>query len=306
MKQWHMPIGYKMVDGRIVLDKEKAEVVKKIFNEYLKGSSTNKIAQELSTAGFLNANKNPSWNHGSIGRILEDSKYLGDDVHPQIIDEKTFELVQKRRKSVATKLGRNPQLNSIKNQGIFSDKLECGECGEIYREYIENVGKASEIKSWKCKRHIYRNKVYCRNLFLTSEEIENIFISAKNKILSRMWMLDKEKKKEPIKITMEIRNIEERIKELEDEEQFSSKELSELIFKRAKAYYSISKIDDYAYNTEKMRQALVEKEQLMEFDEDLFSTIAKQIIINKNGRIIVEFINGTTMEVDYEKIRKDE
>lgn len=44
----------------------------------------------------------------------------------------------------------------------------------------------------------------------------------------------------------------------------------------------------------------------MEFDEDLFSTIAKQIIINKNGRIIVEFINGTTMEVDYEKIRKDE
>ena len=121
-----------------------------------------------------------------------------------------------------------------------------------------------------------------------------------------MWMLDKEQKKEPLKITIEIKNVEERIKELEDEEQFSSKELSELIFKRAKAYYSISKIDDYACNTEKMRQALIEKEKLMEFDEDLFSTIAKQIIINKNGRIIVEFINGTTMEVDYEKIRKDE
>ena len=84
-----------------------------------------------------------------------------------------------------------------------------------------------------------------------------------------MWMLDKEQKKEPLKITIEIKNVEERIKELEEEE-------------------------------------LVEKEPLMEFDEDLFSTIAKQIIINKNGRIIVEFINGTTMEVDYEKIRKDE
>ncbi len=304
--QKHISIGYKLTDGKIVLDKEKAEVVKRIFEEYLKGLSTHKIAQGLTAEGFLNANNNPSWNHGSVGRILENNKYLGDVIHPQIIDEKTFELVQKRRKSVATKLGRNPQLNSIKNKGIFSSKLKCGECGEIYLEYIENVGKASEIRSWKCKRHIYRNKVCCRNLFLTSEEIENIFISAKNKILSRMWMLDKEKKKEPIKITMEIRNIEERIKELEDEEQFSSKELSELIFKRAKAYYSISKIDDYAYNTEKMRQALVEKEQLMEFDEDLFSTIAKQIIINKNGRIIVEFINGITMEVDYEKIRKDE
>ncbi|MCQ4922243.1 recombinase family protein [Tissierella carlieri] len=302
----HISIGYKLTDGKIVLDKEKAEVVKRIFEEYLKGLSTHKIAQELTFEGFPNANNKPSWNHGSVGRILENNKYLGDAVHPQIIDEKTFELVQKRRKSVATKLGRNPQLNSIKNQRIFSSKLKCGECGEIYREYIENVGKASEIRSWKCKRHIYRNKVCCRNLFLTSEEIENIFISAKNKILSRMWMLDKEKKKEPIKITMEIRNIEERIKELEEEEQFSSKELSELIFKRAKAYYGISKIDDYAYNTEKMRQALVEKEQLMEFDEDLFSTIVKQIIINKNGRTIVEFINGITVEVDYEKIRKDE
>lgn len=121
-----------------------------------------------------------------------------------------------------------------------------------------------------------------------------------------MWLLDEEKKKEPLKITIEIKNMEDRIKELEEEEQFSSKELSELIFKRAKAYYSISKIDDYAYSTEKMRQALAEKEELMEFDEELFSAIIKQIIIHKDGKILVEFINEITMEEDYENIRKDE
>lgn len=306
MKQWHMPIGYKMVEGRIVLDKGKAEVVKKIFNEYLKGSSTNKIAQELSSTGFLNANNKPSWNHGSIGRILEDSKYLGDDVHPQIIDERTFEMVQKRRKTVAERLGRKPQLNSVGNQNIFSGKLKCGECEDVYREYIEDVGKESEIRNWKCKRYIYRNRVCCRNLFLTGKEIENIFISATNKILSRKWMLDKGKKKEPLKTTMEIRNIEKRIKELEEEEHFSSKELSELIFKRARAYYSIAKIDDYDYNTEKIKQALADKEQLTEVDEDIFITIIKEILIYRDGRIIVEFINGITIEEDYENIRKDE
>ncbi|WP_353095681.1 recombinase family protein [Tissierella praeacuta] len=161
----HISIGYKLTDGKIVLDKEKAEVVKKIFEEYLKGLSTHKIAQGLTAEGFPNANNNPSWNHGSVGSILENNKYLGDVIHPQIIDKRTFELVQKRRKTVAEMLGRNPQLNSIKNQGIFSSKLKCGECGEIYRKYIENVDKASEIRSWKCKRHIYRNKVCCRNLF---------------------------------------------------------------------------------------------------------------------------------------------
>lgn len=306
MKQWHMPIGYKMVEGRIVLDEGKAEVVKKIFKEYLKGSSTNKIAQELSSAGFLNANNKPNWNHGSVGRILENIKYLGDNVHPQIIDETTFQLVQQQRKTISSKLGRNPQLNSKKNQGIFSNKLKCGECGEVYREYIEDVGKSSEIKNWKCKKYIYRNRVCCRNQFLTSEEIENIFISATNKILSRMWMLEKEKKKEPPRITLEIKNIEKRIKELEEEEQFSSEELANLVFKRAQAYYNISKIDDYDYYTKKIRQALSGKEHLMEFNEELFKTIIKQIIVYMDGRIIVEFVNGITMEEDYKNLRKDE
>ncbi len=90
MQQWHMPIGYKMVDGRIVLDKEKAEVVKEIFINYINGLSLIKIAQELTTAGFPNANNKPSWNHGSVGRILENIKYMGDTIYPQIIDEKNI------------------------------------------------------------------------------------------------------------------------------------------------------------------------------------------------------------------------
>ena len=84
MQQWHMPIGYKMMDGRIVLDKEKAEVVKEIFINYIKGSSLIKIAQELTTAGFPNANNKPSWNHGSVGRILENIKYMGDAIYPHV------------------------------------------------------------------------------------------------------------------------------------------------------------------------------------------------------------------------------
>lgn len=302
----NIPIGYKMIDGKIVLDDKKIELVKNIFKDYLNGASTDKIAQDLIAKGIPNANNKISWSYGSVRRILVNIKYLGDTIHPQIIDEKTFELVQERRKAIATKLGKISQLNSLKNQATFSSKLICGECGELYREYVKNTGKVSEIRDWKCKRYICQNKVTCRNLFLTRKDIENIFISATNKILSKMWILDKENKKEPLKTTIEIRKIEERIKELEEEEQFSSKELLELIFKRAKAYYGITKIDDYAYSTEKMKQELAEKDQLMEFDEELFRTIIKQIIIYKDGKIIVEFINGITIEKDYEDIKKDE
>ena len=301
-----MPLGYKIEDGKLIIDEEKAPVIKKIFGDYQNGLSLHAIAKELTNAGFLNANNKSNWNHGSVGMILQNIKYLGDDFYPRMIDKEIFESVQKRRKKKEEELGRTLQPNSMKNQSLFSSKLVCGECGDVYRKYIEHAGRPSEKRSWKCKRYIYQNKVHCKNLFLTEKGIETAFISATNKLLSKKWMLDKGRKKEPPRITLEIRKLEERIKELEEEEHFSSKELSELIFKRAKAYYNIAKIDDYDYNTEKIKQALADKEQITEFEEDIFINIIKQIVIYKDGRILVEFINGITMEEDHEKIREDE
>lgn len=38
MMQRHMPIGYKMADGKIHIDKEKSEIVKMVFQDYLSGT----------------------------------------------------------------------------------------------------------------------------------------------------------------------------------------------------------------------------------------------------------------------------
>lgn len=303
--QRHMPIGYKLVDGKVVSDTKKTETIQKVFNDYLNGSSIRKIAEKLTATGFPNADNKPSWNHGSVGRILENIKYLGDEMYPQIIDEETFQSVQSRRKSRNKKLCRTQEINSKKNESIFIGKLICGECGEPYRQYITDAGKPEEDIAWKCNNHSYQRKMKCRNLILNEKDIEDISISGTNKLLSRIWMLDKKKKKEPPKINMEIRNLEEKVKELEEEEKFSSKELSELIFRRAKAYYDISKINDYNYNTRKIKEELIGKEQLIEFEEDLFIKIIKQITIYKNGKISVEYINGITMEGEYEEKRKE-
>src|SRR5690554_5874256 len=98
MMQRHMPNGYKRVDGKIEFDEAKAAVVKKIFADYLSGISTYALAKQLTEMGFLNANNKASWNHGSIGKILENVKYLGDEFYPQMISPELFEQVQKRRK----------------------------------------------------------------------------------------------------------------------------------------------------------------------------------------------------------------
>lgn len=294
-----MPIGYKLVDGKIEFDEAKAAVVKKIFADYLSGISTYALAKLLTEMGFLNANNKASWNHGSIGKILENVKYLGDEFYPQMISPKLFGQVQNRRKERCDQLGRSIQPNSPVHQYPFTGKLRCGECGEIYRKYIEHCGKPSEKSFWKCKRYIYKNRVCCRCGFLTDEQLEKAFLEAANQILARIQILDRKTKKDPIPNNPEFNKLDQRIKELEAEGRYSSKELPALIFKRAQAFYKTARIDDAEYNTEKMKQAFSDRQALTEFDEELFLTVIKQITVYAEHRLVFEFINGLTMEAGY-------
>ncbi|KXL53850.1 AAA-like domain protein [Anaerotignum neopropionicum] len=130
--QTHMPIGYKMVNGKIQIDKEKSKIVKKIYSEYLKGKSLVAIAKALSEKEVPNANNKTNWTHSAVGRILDNTKYKGDEFYPELIDKAIFDEVQVKRKQTENQLGRTTQPNSMKNRSLFSNKIYCGECGEPY------------------------------------------------------------------------------------------------------------------------------------------------------------------------------
>lgn len=297
--QRHMPIGYKMVNGKIKIDETNAKVVKKVFKDYLSGASTYGLAKELTAMGFLNANNKPSWNHGSIGKILENIKYLGDDLYPQIIEKEQFEQVQSRRKERCQALGRTAQPNSMVNQYTFSGKLRCGECGEIYRKYVEHSGKPSERTNWKCKKYIYKNRVHCRCGVITDEQIKEAFIIAVNYIISKMYILDRKLKVASLPVNPEFKKLDQKVKEMESGGRYSSKELASLIFKRATAFYNSAEIKDYEHTTEKMKQVFSQLEQLKEFDDDLFLTVVTYLTVYADRRLTFEFINGLTIDGTY-------
>ncbi|NLK37776.1 MAG: recombinase [Epulopiscium sp.] len=304
--QTHMPIGYKMVDGKIQIDKEKSKTVKKIYSEYLKGKSLLAIAKALGEKEVPNANNQTNWTHGAIGRILENIKYMGDEIYPKLIDKATFDKVQTKRKQKENQLGRTAQPNSMKNQSLFANKIFCGECGEPYRKYTEHSGKASEKRRWKCKKYIFKNRVLCRNLFYTDEELKLVFISAVNQLIKNQRLLDKPNKKEPPKINKELLEIENQIHQLEEDEDFLAQELADLIFKRSELTYSTSKIDDYEVQTQKIKELLIGHDQLTEFDEELFKGMIDKIIIYKDGKVETQFINGLKIRAILEYKRKDE
>ena len=83
-----MPRGYKIENGKVVIDTEEEALVKRIFELYLSGMSLDRISEETGLG----------LTHGPISRILANEKYLGDDFYPAIISRELFDEVAKVRK----------------------------------------------------------------------------------------------------------------------------------------------------------------------------------------------------------------
>lgn len=96
----HTPYGYRIVDGKAVIDEEEAGNVQAIFAEYLNGTALMVAAAKVDLKMY----------HGSVGRILRNRHYLGDDFYPGIIDQETFDAVQEKRMERAKGLGRVREL----------------------------------------------------------------------------------------------------------------------------------------------------------------------------------------------------
>jgi len=94
----HTPIGYDIVDGKAVINKEEAEQVKTLFAGYLLGLSLQAAA---SMAGLKGVNTSQA------KRMLHNRKYLGDDYYPQLMDEETLNAAEEERQRREKILGRD-------------------------------------------------------------------------------------------------------------------------------------------------------------------------------------------------------
>ena len=91
-----MLYGYKIVDGKAVVDEPAQRKIQQLFQNYLTGMSLSKAAEE---AGIHIP-------HGMVAKMLSNQHYLGDSFYSQLIDKSTFEKAAVERKHRAEKLGR--------------------------------------------------------------------------------------------------------------------------------------------------------------------------------------------------------
>ena len=92
----HTPFGYKIENGKAVINEPASDTIRELFENYLSGMSLVKAAREAGLKTY----------HGTAKRILQNRHYLGDDFYPAIIGPDAFNAITTELERRAKTLGR--------------------------------------------------------------------------------------------------------------------------------------------------------------------------------------------------------
>ena len=171
---------------------EEAEYVKKMFDLYLDGYSTRKIADYLNAQGAITRRGN-EWNERGVQRALSNEKYIGDMLmqktysvdciskktkknngelpkylisnnHTPIVSREVFKLVQAETAKRNSKRKKSNQgtteLGKYNSKYALSDVLICGECGSSYRRNVKYDNGRKKVY-WRCINRIENGTKFC-------------------------------------------------------------------------------------------------------------------------------------------------
>ena len=140
-----IPYGYTIREGRTVIEHTEAEIIREIFDEYIKVASLKDIAENLTQRRIPYTEKTDVWDKARIARIIDNAKYIGDEEYDPIIDEDTYE------GAVSMKAAR--QRNTVQKEcegiALLRNRVKCEDCGS---PMVRRICSKRHVKeSWTCQ-----------------------------------------------------------------------------------------------------------------------------------------------------------
>ena len=210
------PLGYDLVDSKLIVNDYEAMQVREIFDLYLKGWGKQRIANHFIKKGYTN--KYGDWDNVSnhvIIRIVTNRSYVGEvsyakkwykGIHEPIIDIDTF--------AIANSMKKQRKGNSTVVKYFLSGLLICGKCGA---GYIVDAKNNKRYHICKNRKHGYKQDFKCDNTIFRVEFLEE---QAKEKIKEMVLNKDetirnKYKEMENKEVVIEDNVINDRLKEID-------------------------------------------------------------------------------------------
>lgn len=190
-------LGYrKGADGQPEIVPEQADIVRRIYNDFLAGATYLEIAKRLTEENVPTMGGGNRWFSERIKSILKNEKYKGDALlqktyitdpiskrvkknngelpmyyvensHPAIIERRIFdrvqeEIVRRAGKKKVKQTGTKTELGRYSGKYALTELLYCGECGTPYRRCTWSRDGKKKIV-WRCVSRLDYGKKYCKN-----------------------------------------------------------------------------------------------------------------------------------------------
>ena len=192
-------LGYrKGANGLPEIVPEEAEIILRIYSDFISGKAPSTIAKELTRDGILTPGGKTEWEKKVVLSILTNEKYKGaallqkrytvdflqkktkvnegevpqyyvENSHPAIIEPEEWDRVQielaRRKTSGKATISNSP----------FSTKVFCGDCGSRYTPITWHSNDKYRRLIWQCINK-FHNPVKCTTTHLTAEQLEQKFL----------------------------------------------------------------------------------------------------------------------------------
>lgn len=213
-------LGYKGggAPGVWVIDPAEADIVRRIYREYLEGFSPNLIAKRLEEEGICSPTGGDKWYASTVNSMLGNERYAGDllmqkyytedylthhkvknhgqrpqyfveDNHEPIVPKAIYYQVQgERKRRAALKL--DPSRLRFGDRIALNGRLICGKCGRTLKRYVKPEGTATD---WRCRKRALIKKsaikeqpsIRCDCRIVKETEVQKAVLEAFNALPSR-------------------------------------------------------------------------------------------------------------------------
>lgn len=214
--QYKYLYGYrKGADGKPEIIPEQAEIVRKIYDLFLSGTSIRVIKEYLEQNNIRNIDGEVKWARNAINSILTNEKYCGDVLlqktyiddciskkvkkntgqlpmylvqnhHEGIISREIFdaaqtELAQRNAGKSPSKKNAPTGRSRYSSKYALTDRLYCGECGTRYQRCTWRNHDGSKRIVWRCVSRVDYGRKYCHNSPTLDEvPLQNAILAAIN------------------------------------------------------------------------------------------------------------------------------
>ena len=196
------PYGYKNDSGKMVIEEEEANIVRRVFEEVLSGKSPGSIAKELNERG-VPSKRGGRWGGPVIASMIRNEKYTGavifqktftDDQfnkhrnrgekyqfymrehHEAIVSQEIYEAANAIIDVNGLEKGIQRDSDKYAARYALSGKVVCGECGGTWKRV-----KLGTQFGYACTTHI-ADKGSCSMMSIKEASVKGAFTTMMNKL----------------------------------------------------------------------------------------------------------------------------